>query len=214
MNVNTREYWNSRFQSHDWSDKGGNIQSQQHANYFVKNLGLPKTFAGSICDAGCAEGDAIPVYRAAWPQATLTGVDFAQGAIDLAREKYSQFGSFFSCDFEDVPESDVIIASHVFEHLDNHVQILELLRTKCSTLFIVVPFREDPMGPEHLRVYDEHTYDEHAPVRFTTCPAGWHVSGFSKLFNIDTKNIGRLLTGRRVVKMPMQIIFEFDGSKK
>ena len=75
----------------------------------------PDSFDGSICDAGCAEGDALPIYRKAWSHATLTGVDFAKEGIERERQKYSQIASFHSCGFEDVPDCDVIIVSHVFE---------------------------------------------------------------------------------------------------
>lgn len=211
MNINTKEYWDKRFNTRDWSGKGGNIQSFSHAKYFVEQLQIPEKFSGVITDVGCAEGDAIPVYRKKWPAADLKGVDFAAGAIEKAKRRYGHLAEFYSGEFSDVRPSEIIISSHTFEHLENDIEALNTLRSKCNRLFIIVPYRESPIGPEHLRAYDECSYAAQNPKRSSVCGVGWQHSGGGLIYHIYLKNWLRPMFGKPLVRMGRQIIFEFDG---
>lgn len=211
MNINTKDYWEKRFATRDWAQKGGEIQSYEHARRFVEHLGIPRDFSGTICDFGCAEGDAFPVYQATWPNAKLTGVDFASGAIERADEKYGDFATFLCGDNTMVPNSDVIISAHVFEHLENDVEVLNALLEKCATLFVIVPYKEKPLGAEHLRRYDETSYAHLSPERWKVCDAGWQLRGIDLFYQVHLKNLARPLFGRPIARMPRQIMFWFSG---
>jgi len=100
--VNSKEYWDEKF-SLDWRKKGGNFQTINHAKGYVPLLGIPKGFNGSICDFGCAEGDAFKVYRKYFPKAKFIGVDFSENAISIARKRYGSFVNFIVGGQECVP---------------------------------------------------------------------------------------------------------------
>lgn len=212
MNVNTREYWEQRFRTSDWAKKGGKIQSREHALRFSAHLEIPHDFTGSICDFGCAEGDAFPVYREYWPNAKLTGIDFASCAIELACKKYAGIGDFLIGSYLEVPKSDVIISAHTLEHLEHHIEIIRALRERCKFLFVIVPYKEDPIGSEHLRKYDENAYNDLALKKFKVCDGGWQYSGFNLIYQIYLKNLLRPLLGKKIARMPRQIVFAFNGN--
>jgi 2-polyprenyl-3-methyl-5-hydroxy-6-metoxy-1,4-benzoquinol methylase len=64
---------------------------------------------------------------------------------------------------ECVPFSDIIIASHVLEHLENERDVINELRSKCKRLFIIVPFEEENACEEHMKTYNVDTYHELQP---------------------------------------------------
>jgi len=209
--VNSKEYWDERFYSLDWEKKGGNFQTINHAKRYVLLLDILKGFNGSICDFGCAEGDAFKVYRKYFPQAKFIGVDFSENAISKARERYGSFVNFIVGGEECVPFSDIIIASHVLEHLENERDVINELRSKCKRLFIIVPVEEENSSEEHRRRYHLNSYDELQPKRATICKAGWSFSLSQTIYQIYIKNVVRYLIFGRTIKEPKQIIFEFEG---
>ena len=212
--VNSKEYWDKRFRSLDWEKKGGIFQTINHAKKYAPLLGIPKGFAGSICDFGCGEGDAFKIYRKYFPKATFIGVDFSEQAISKARERYGTFVTFIIGDEKCVPCSDIIIASHVMEHLENDRDVILELRSKCKRLFIIVPFEEENACEEHKRTYNLDTYHELQPKRTTLCKAGWSYSLMQQIFQIYIKNVARYLIFGRIAREPKQIIFEFEGLNK
>jgi len=212
--VNSKEYWDRRFHSLDWEKRGGNIQTINHARRYVPLLGVSRGFIGSICDFGCAEGDAFKIYRKYFPKATLIGVDFSAEAISKARERYGAFATFIIGDEKLVPSCDIIIASHVMEHLENDKDVILELRSKCTRLFIIVPFEEANTCEEHKRTYNLDTYNELKPKRTVLCKAGWTYSLAQQIFQIYIKNIARYLIFKKTIKEPKQIIFELDGKYK
>src|SRR4051812_13831088 len=137
-NPNTIDYWDKRFKTGDWQDKGGFSQTHCFAVAQLPHLGLDVSFSGAICDFGCGAGDSFPVYRRAFPGASLFGVDFSDAAIDICRARYSAIATFRTGGVEAVPDSDVIICSNVLEHVDDDEAIVSALKAHCSKLFVVV----------------------------------------------------------------------------
>ncbi len=157
-NINSKGYWETRFLK-NWN-KRGRIQTTEYAKANIQHVSISRDFSGTITDFGCALGDAVPVYSKAFPKAKITGIDFSDAAIKECKKKYSHIASFFSGDYSKVPISDVIIASHVMEHLTNDkATVVELLK-RCTDLFIFVPFKETPLFIEHVNYYDENYYDD------------------------------------------------------
>ena len=95
MEINSVEYWNKRFET-DWSECGGNGQTVFFANTLCNMI--PEWFADevrkgkySVCDLGCADGDALPIWSNFFGPAEVCGEDFSENAIANARRKYPEF---------------------------------------------------------------------------------------------------------------------------
>lgn len=156
-NVNTKFYWDDRFRSRNWRHSGRE-QTRRYAESNVKQMNIESGFQGSILDFGCALGDALPVYRAACPFANLFGTDLSTEAIVQCRKNYGQIASFDAGTYETVTPKDIIIASHVMEHITDDKVIVSHLLEKCRCLYVIVPFKEDPLYHEHVNYYEEDYY--------------------------------------------------------
>lgn len=212
-NINTKEYWEGRFSSNDWEECRGRWQTEMFARTQLKLLNIPSGFEGTILDFGCGLGDAIPVYRENFPNAKLIGLDISKSAIEKCRERYGEFAKFVQGDYSSVPEVDIIIASNVFEHLSNDLEVAKALLTKCKTLHIVVPYRESPLCVEHVNSYDEGYFLSIGETESRVYPcAGWTPYGLRGLYwNIYIKNLYNYLCRRPLKRRNMQIIFTLDG---
>ena len=208
-NINTLDYWDRRFGTGDWEAKGGFSQTRAFAESQILHLGLPNDFSGTLCDFGCGAGDAFPVYRAAFPNAKLVGVDFSGEAIRLCREKYSSIAEFIEGDYTTVPSCNIVIVSNVLEHLDDDKLVVKNLIERCHRLFVVVPFMEKILCREHIRSYDEHSFSQFSVVRIEVFPSrGWSEFGIQRFVGIPVKNILRFILGRPLRHRLLQIMFE------
>ena len=162
QNINTKEYWETRFLK-NWK-RSGEIQTTEYAKSNVKLLPFTANFEGTILDFGCASGDAIPIYSQSFPKAKLSGIDISETAIDLCKKKYGTIAEFLSGTINNVSNFDIIIASHVMEHISNDRIIVKELLKKCKDLFVFVPFRESPLFIEHVNYYNENYYDDLAVI--------------------------------------------------
>lgn len=162
MNINTKEYWESRFKSGNWN-QNGKRQTREYALANIQHLKIGDNFKGSILDFGCALGDAIPFYKSKYPYARIYGFDISLSAIDYCKKEYSELAEFFSGDLDNVPESEVIIASHVMEHITNDKDLIKKLLLKCNELYVFVPYKEYPLYHEHVNFYDENYYKDLEP---------------------------------------------------
>lgn len=211
-NINTIDYWNTRFGSGDWANKGGYSQTQLFAEAQMPFLHIPADFTGSICDFGCGAGDSFPVYHRAWPKAKLLGIDFSASAIKLCEERYGKVAEFVCGDISSLAKVDVIICSNVLEHLDNDTSVVEKLLKQCKTLYVIVPYKEHPLSDEHIRSYDKNsfaTFPVQRKVIFLS--RGWSFLGLQLYWDIYLKNIARFLLGRNLCYQRRQILFEFSN---
>lgn len=211
MNINTKNYWEKRFSTDDWARKGGNKQSYEHANRYAKLLNIPSNFKGSICDFGCAEGNSFIVYRKIWPYAQLQGVDFSTSAIKTAHKRNGSLGEFICGDQSEVLNTDIIISAHTLEHMEDNIELIGYFLKRCKKLFIVVPYKEQPLGKEHLRAYNEESFTQLKPKNWSITDAGWQFNTSELLYRVYLKNIIRFFIRKPIVRMPQQIIFEFSG---
>ena len=209
-NINTREYWDERFGSGDWDDKRGRAHSRAYARTFIDHWHIPTGFDGTVLDFGCALGDAIPLYRAALPGARFVGVDHSGDAVAKCRARYGEVAEFAQGDHTNLPPADIIVTSHTMEHVSDDQDVVRALRERCRVLYVVVPYREHPLKKEHLRAYDEGTYDAIGPDARAVYPAfpfwTWEIFRDHRL-----KNLVRPLLGRRRVPVPMAIMYRFGS---
>ncbi len=215
MNINTREYWERKFAIGDWQAKGGRDQTASFARTHVRYLPIPSDFSGTILDFGCALGDALPVYRAAYRRASLIGMDISGAAIAQCQDRYGAIARFVRGDYTDVPPVDVIIASNVFEHLSNDRKVAAHLLTKCHDLFIVTPYREAVSpGMEHVNCYRRDSFRALDCRDCIVFPSrGWSPCGWNLWFHIYLKNAVRSFWGKPIVRRPKQIMFHLSGTR-
>lgn len=55
---------------------------------------------GAVADVGCGHGASVAIIAEAYPNATVTGVDFHGPSIDTARERAAEAGVADRCDFQ------------------------------------------------------------------------------------------------------------------
>jgi SAM-dependent methyltransferase len=158
-NINTKTYWNKRFKSGSWN-KAGRKQTIHYALGNVLYMDLDKDFAGSILDFGCALGDAIPIFKSAFPNAIFYGIDISDEAIKICKENYGDLATFSSGSHQNVTEKDIIIASHVMEHITDDKKVVRFLIEKCKYIYIIVPYKENPLYHEHVNYYEDDYYDD------------------------------------------------------
>jgi hypothetical protein len=212
VEVNSEQYWNFRFGSGDWSAKGGLSQTAAFAKSQVRRFQLGSDFRGSLCDFGCGAGDSFPVYRDAFPNARLFGVDFSRDAIDLCQARFGELATFICGDPSVVPECDVIVCSNVLEHIGDDLETAALLQSRCKKLFVIVPYRESPLCEEHRRAYDDRSFQSLHPIRTEIFDSpGWSDNGWKGFVRVHGLNPLRFLMGRPVRRRRFQILYEFNG---
>lgn len=195
ININTKDYWDKRFGTGDWEDRGGRQQTHDFAVGLSRHIDLGRSFTGTILDFGCGLGDAIPVLRQRFPHAQLLGIDVSERAIEQCRRRYGELAEFRAGNHEDVPAVDVIVASNVLEHLSDDQTIAKALLIRCRHLFIQVPYRQEIVpGTEHVNSYDDRSFDRlgvHCR-RIFAC-RGWSEYGCRRWIDIHLRNIQRLI---------------------
>lgn len=168
MNINSKEYWDNRFDT-DWESYGGSSQTKFFAELACKMM--PEWFVRDmranqykIYDMGCALGDAVDVLSSYFENEHVKGIDFSDEAITIAREKYPNH-SYFVADFtQPLTEysCDVIFCSNVLEHLKNPKKILEEFAKIASKYIVVlIPFKENVEIAEHITKFNEHNIPVH-----------------------------------------------------
>lgn len=210
-NINTSTYWNQRFKSGDWIEKGGVNQTKMFAESILPFIQLPSNFSGTLLDFGCGLGDAIPIYKNKFPKSQLIGLDFSDFAIELCNQRYQGLATFICGNYLDVPIVDVIIASNVLEHLSNDILIAAELKKRCKELYIVVPYQEVlSQNSEHINTYSKTSFQKLAPTSLKVISSqGWSQFGKALYFDIYCKNIFRIIAGRKVIYRKKQILFLF-----
>lgn len=211
-NINTIPYWDQRFSSGNWEECGGRSQTAAYAEECVQLLRLPATFSGSILDFGCGLGDAFPIYRLGFPMSNLIGVDHSEAAISQCNAKYGHIATFIHGDDSTVPKADVIIASHVLEHITDDEAVVRSLLSKCSDLYIFVPYMETPLCTEHVNYYDNTTYssfDRREAISFHS--RGWSQYGWDLLVDVYLKNLLRPFLGMSLTHRRKQIMYRITG---
>lgn len=206
-NVNTKKYWEQRFSSGDWEQKRGRTQTAHFAASQVAHFKFDKDFSGSLVDFGCGLGDAMPVYKKFFPHAKLVGIDVSESAIAKCKERYGKIASFISGTHQNCPSADIIVASNVFEHLSDDIEIAKALLSKCKELYITVPYNELPLCSEHVRTYNEKYFQILGESDFVIFPSrGWSEYGRSK-WKLAFKNLLCRLSGRSIQPRRMQIMY-------
>lgn len=161
MNINSKEYWNKRFET-NWKEYAGDKQTVFFANlvcdllpdYLIKEA---MTNDYSICDMGCALGDGVRIFSRKF-NIDVEGMDFSEKAIEAARKSYPQ-NKFWVGDIlnlDSPKEYDISICSNVLEHFANPWKIVKnLTKITKKYLVIMVPYKEKLKIDEHEYYFSE-----------------------------------------------------------
>lgn len=108
----------------------------------------------SVLDVGCGPGYVIE--HLLYKTNNITGVDYDKTAIERAKEKFKDSNITLLCDdvfnFLAANENktfDVVVMSHLLEHIDNPGKFLQKMSTKANFFYIEVPDFET----NHLNLY-------------------------------------------------------------
>lgn len=159
-NINSRDYWNSRFAS-DWEDNSGPAQSRFFANVTLDNLPswlirAIKKEELTIVDWGCAQGDGTDALAKVFNPKNLTGVDFSSESILTAKSRYGSIG-FLTEDWlhekysNQEEEYDFVFSSNTLEHFHNPFEVIKKISSKAKLgLIFALPYREYERIDEHF----------------------------------------------------------------
>jgi len=157
LTVNSKEYWDKRFASGDWEEKGGNHQT--HYFYELLYTLLPEHLKEkfndpekqySIADIGCAEGDGSKFLATKFFNTKVSGIDIAEAAIKKAKTLYPEIN--FSAKLN--KQYDIVVSSNVLEHFkDPFEHMNELFEHSQKYVVILVPFEEQERIEEHFYTF-------------------------------------------------------------
>ena len=128
--------------------KGDGVYPREVTRYKYANENL---IGKKILEIGCSSGYGIQFF----PQdIDYTGVDYDPIIVEVAAEQgWNANAKFVNADINKFPmeQYDTIVAFEVIEHLDNGLEVVEMLKKHCKRLLITVPMNE-PFGfwgPHH-----------------------------------------------------------------
>lgn len=153
--INSKEYWDKRFQSQDWRVFCGPEQTKYFTELFVQNapqwlIRYVRQNNLSVLDLGCAEGEGTKVLDSVWPQ-QVSGADFSAAAIAQAQQKYSDLSYEVQDIFQLTKDWDVIYLSNVVEHFEApYSAISAVCKHARRAVIIMVPFEETAEISEHV----------------------------------------------------------------
>ena len=172
--INSAEYWARRHRT-DWKENEGGHQTLFFAEAAIQHsplwfLSRLKKAGMSVCDVGCALGQATVALAEVLPDCAVKGVDFSEPAILQARQMFPNH----SFDIDDMlnlrEEFDVLFLSNILEHFEDPWSALEACSARARRyLWILVPFFDDLGIDEHEYRF---TYDNLSAVvgnDFTLC---------------------------------------------
>ena len=157
--INSKQYWNLRFRG-DWQSKQGREQTAFFAH--VALTASPawlfddiRTRQLSVCDWGCAIGDAVVELSRAFNGNSITGYDIANVAIAEGRRFFPGIKLIAGDLLQTRKRFDVIFSSNTLEHFRDPTKILEKLANHADEyIWLIIPFL-DPGGiDEHFARFD------------------------------------------------------------
>ena len=148
----TETEWAEWYEGGKWNRDGGNMDSLAIMMKLMSELlGSPmkdtldslgkwhrdkeddnKVYASraKVLDYGCGEGDGTMVLKSMFPFATVKGVDIWPGAIERAKERWSEKDVIWKVGDVTVPDeaAHIIISTCTIDHIDDIGGTIERLR--------------------------------------------------------------------------------------
>ena len=219
MDMNSKEYWNARFEG-DWDQNGGPKQTTAFAKMFLSNMPdwLNREFSKgcSICDWGCAEGDAAGLIAEMFPLARLTGIDFAINAVVVASRRFPNVR--FKCEDWTLPLRkknvyDCVLVSNVLEHFRTPYEVLWNSIAPHAKKFIVVLVPYEEYLPRRCKEH-EFTFSR---MNIPFGNADWQCVGFKVMNEVPDKAFPGpecmiIYAKRDLKRLPDVKISDIDGA--
>lgn len=148
INLNSKQYWNTRFSTKNWQELNGEYQTIDNTNASIEVL--PEYIKNEIkkckmswVEFGCALGDGVNILSKEFEECNITGVDIAEEGISIAKDKFPHL-AFIACDLlKSTSKFDVLYSSNVFEHFTDPFGCLKRLSLNINNyLIIIVPYNE------------------------------------------------------------------------
>ena len=118
---------------------------------------VPAAAPRTVVDLGCGAGNLMPLLRARWPQARLTGVDGSPQMLAKARADHPQ-AEFVEADVGDwrpAPAVDVLYSNATLHWLEGHERLFpDLLRSVAPGGWLAVQMPRNFAAPSHTAVRD------------------------------------------------------------
>lgn len=198
--INSKEYWENRFESNDWEKYDGEGQSAFFSrialNVFPEWLKRDFTKASwSVHDLGCAEGAGTAELARYFPNCHFTGIDFSEPAIEKAIAKHP-FCDFVVGDItKEIEKADIIFCSNVLEHMKHPRIVLEnMIKAAKRHAIFLIPLHDDTNIEEHFFVFAEEFipafYDNYVLSNFAVINCDEMENGFwpgKQLFLVYTE---------------------------
>ena len=192
MLINSKEYWNKRF-NNDWLNFSGDRQTE----YFAELLCtlMPNDIKSDIskrklriCDFGCALGQSLPIFSDFF-KTDISGIDFSEEAIKIAKNNYPNF-KFYIDDINNPSNNfkfDVLILSNILEHFKEPWKSVSNISDYANEyIIIMVPFHETLEIDEHEYKFTEKNISLKID-QFTLCYSSY-ASGNDKRTSLYPEN--------------------------
>ena len=225
------EWWNAYFSDGGgWERNRGRLQTRAFAEAFCTRCRLDRDAPQTILDASCALGDAIPVLRRHFPNATLFGSDFSDVAVRRSRERFGELAEFSVTPMDEIDGTyDLIYSSATLEHFVDCERLARTLLSHGRHLAVLVPYNEQrngqdlecfPPDSDHVRTFREHSFDflfeeglasRVDPSESFRVPGAW--SWTPRRHVVQTaKNVARWMLGRPLAHDKAMILFEINSA--
>lgn len=228
-NLNSKDWWNSFFtESGGWEKNTGRLQTRTFAECFNRVIDIPLS-GFSLLDAGCALGDALPVFKNKYPDAKLSGCDFSETGIARCQKQFGDISSFFTASIDSLNgEWDVIYCSNVLEHFPDPVDLADKMLGHCRILYLMLPYRElngeELLTPAtmnkngHMYSFFKDSFDgliakgsaKTINAFIDDCPKAWGWKLNKKIFHVLSA-IRHFHNLKSIFRFPKEIIFEIHS---
>lgn len=131
-------------------------------------LYLSRDARPDVLDFGAGTGNAIPLWREAWPQARLTCADVSRRSLALAEQRHAGQARFTLLDGDCLPfpdhSFDISFAACVFHHIPHakHGQVLKELHRVLRPGGALMVYEHNPLNPLTRRVVRDCPFDRDA----------------------------------------------------
>ena len=155
VNLNTREYWDARFQRDDYFD--------WPTEDLAEKIAALIPHGAHVLDVGCAMAWIPRQIKALRPDVTFTGCDFSEWGLTAVSTKYpGACSEVFLWDVREPPMTwlfksyDVVLCTELIEHLeDPAAAIYNLTLIARRRLIVTTPNEDGIQCQEHVWAYSQ-----------------------------------------------------------